>query len=95
MPFSASCTVRRFDRASIEALNPDQLGVYGIFREGQWIYVGRGDIRSRMLDHLNGDIPCIQANRATSWVAELSNTPKARERELILELSPVCNQRVG
>jgi len=94
MPFNNNA-VKNFNRVSIEAIDPNQIGVYGIFRDGQWIYVGRGDIRSRLLDHLNGDIPCIQREGATKWVAEVTNNSVARERELILELQPVCNQRVG
>ena len=94
MPF-ANNVVKDFDRLSIESINPNQIGVYGIYRDGRWIYVGRGDIRARMLDHLNGDILCIQRERATKWVFEVTNNSEARERELILEMEPACNQRAG
>lgn len=97
MPF-ATQTPRAFNRQNIEALNTNQSGVYGIFKQGVWVYVGKGDIRQRLLDHLNGDNPCILRQIPTHWVAEVipNQTPmNNRERELILELNPACNMRVG
>jgi len=94
MPFPKQ-TPRAFTCANVEALNPNQFGVYGLFREGQWIYVGQGDIRRRLLDHLNGDNPCITRERPTHWVDELTELMDAMETALILELKPVCNQRLG
>ena len=61
-------TPREFKRDNITALSPDQIGVYGLFRVNQWVYVGRGDIRQRLLDHLNGDNPCITRNAPTHWL---------------------------
>jgi len=95
MPFIQQ-NPRPFDRPSIEALSPNQNGVYGLFKTGVWIYVGKGDIRQRLLDHLNGDNPCINRERPTHWVAEVFNAdPSQREQQLITELSPLCNQRIG
>lgn len=87
---------REFTRQNIEALNQNQIGVYGIFRSGVWIYVGKGDIRQRLLSHLNGDNPCIMREHPTYWVGEvLTIDPSVREKQLILELQPICNQKVG
>ena len=95
MPFVEQ-EARPYTRASVETLTPGQIGVYGLFKKGAWVYVGKGDIRQRLLDHLNGDNPCITRENPTGWVAEqTSGDPSARERELILELRPVCNRRVG
>ena len=95
MPFIEQ-TPRAFNREGIERLNPNQTGVYGLLKKDVWIYVGKGDIRQRLLDHLNGDNPCITREGPTSFVANVtSGDPSARERELILELDPVCNIRVG
>jgi hypothetical protein len=30
---------RFFNRPNVEALRPNQFGVYGLFRKGQWVYV--------------------------------------------------------
>lgn len=94
MPF-ANNPVRSFTRANIEALTPGQLGVYGLFSEGRWIYVGSGDVRTRLLDHLNGDNDCITGEAPTSWIDEVTADYKNREKELIVELAPACNKKVG
>jgi len=89
---------RLYTREGILALDPGQTGVYGIFNATTWIYVGKAeDLRERLLEHLNGDNPCITRYSPTKFVGEkvqLSNLD-AREKELIRELSPVCCKRVG
>jgi|SRR5437660_3997018 len=95
MPFPQQ-TVRAFARANIEAITPGQMGCYGLFIQGRaWVYVGKGDIRKRLLDHLNGDNPCITRNRPTHYVTVVSDDMDALEKILILELRPSCNQKVG
>ena len=94
MPFPEQ-NPNAFTRTAIEALNSDQTGVYGLYRQDVWIYVGRGDIRARLLDHLNGDNPCITREQPTGWVSEVTMYDVTREQELIRELRPACNQRVG
>ena len=94
MPFTQQ-TSRAFTRDNIIALNPGQNGVYGLFRTNQWVYVGKGDIRQRLLDHLNGDNPCITRDGPTHWVSEVMPNADEREKALIRELTPSCNQRVG
>ena len=88
---------RLFTQKNVEALNPDQSGVYGIFKQGQWIYIGKGDLRKRLLSHLNGDNPCILAAGPTHWVGEVLRDPamSAREVRLTIDCKPICNQRVG
>jgi hypothetical protein len=95
VPFSQQ-TPRVFNRQNVEALNPNQYGVYGLFKAGRWIYVGKGDIRQRLLAHLNGDNPCITREAPTHWVDEvISGDPSSREKQLIIELQPSCNEKVG
>ena len=86
-----------FNRQNIEALRPNQMGVYGIYRAGRWIYVGKGDVKMRLLAHLNGDKPCILNQNPTHWVDEVCSDPQMsiREKQLILECNPVCNEKVG
>jgi len=93
MPFTHPA--RPYTRADIESLDRNQTGVYGIFRGGTCIYVGMGDIRDRLLAHFNGDNPCITRQAPNQWAGELVNPPDNRERALIIELNPACNQRVG
>lgn len=87
--------IRNFTRAGIEELSPNQNGVYGIFKATQWIYVGRGDIRARLLDHLTGGNPLILAYGPTHFVAAVTANDVELEKQLILELRPVANQKVG
>ncbi len=91
-----SQTPRAFTRANVEAITPGQYGCYGLYMGGgAWVYVGKGDIRKRLLDHLNGDNPCITRNRPTHWVDIVTNNMDALEKALILEFQPSCNKKVG
>lgn len=94
MPFSEQ-EARQFKRQNVEAIEPDQHGCYGLFRQGQWIYVGKGDIRERLLDHLNGDNACITRENPTHWVDVVTSDADAREKALIVELQPSCNRQIG
>jgi hypothetical protein len=94
MPFPQQ-TPRAFTRENIESLKPDQDGCYGLYRQNNWIYVGKGDIRQRLLDHLNGDNSCINGSHPTHWVGVVTSDMDAEEKRLIRELRPSCNQRVG
>lgn len=95
MAFSTQSTAGPYTRANTESLTPGQMGVYGIYKSGTWIYVGSGDIRARMLAHFNGDNACITRERPTDWIAEVTSNYIEREKVLIRELTPTCNQRVG
>ncbi len=109
MPFRCR-DLQLFGRDTIQLLHPGQIGVYGIFGAGglgfgfpfgllggaDCIYIGKGDIRDRLLRHVNGDIPEILRWGPTYWLAEVTpGDPSRREKELILEMLPRCNQRLG
>ena len=94
MPFNSNHT-GAFNQAEIEALSPDQMGVYGIYRQGQWIYIGSGDIRERLLSHLLGADSadaCILAREPASWIAEVTPSYRGRAAVLSKEFDPPCNQ---
>jgi hypothetical protein len=93
MPFTYP--LQPFTRASLEQLNPNQLGCYGIFAGNVCVYVGKGDIRARLLDHLNGDNPRITRRNPTHWTAMVTAAYDSKEKELIREYDPPANQRVG
>lgn len=86
---------RAFTRANVEALNPNQIGCYGLYRQDAWVYIGRGDIRARLLAHLNGDNPCITREKPTSWVDVVTSDDENEEKRLILQHQPICNKKVG
>jgi hypothetical protein len=94
MPFPQQ-EIRPFTKEGIEWLRPNQNGVYGIFRADAWIYVGRGDIRARLLSHLSGQNPDITRERATSYVTLVTPNDEAMERALLLELNPIANKKLG
>lgn len=82
---------RVFNKQDVSSLKDNQYGVYGIFKPGQWVYVGKGDMKERLLAHLGGDNPCILSAKPTLWVGEVTKNADAREKELIRELNPSCN----
>ena len=94
MPFPKQ-TPSTFDRAGVESLKPNQIGCYGLCRDTIWIYIGRGDIRDRLLDHFNDDNPCITREGPTHFVTVVTSDDEATERRLITGFDPICNQRVG
>lgn len=90
MPFTTK--MRPYTRQDIESLNPNQDGVYGIFKDTRAVYIGSGDIRERMLAHIGGDNRCIIQNTPNLWTASVfSGDPTGREGVLIREYQPVCN----
>ena len=94
MPFPQQ-TPRAFTRTNIESVNPGQIGVYGIFTLAGCVYIGRGDIRERLLAHLNGDNVLIAQQRPTHWLSVVTANHVKREKELIVEFQPMCNKKVG
>jgi hypothetical protein len=91
MPFHHE--FRPYTKAEIEGLNPNQNGVYGLFRGNMAMYIGSGDIRTRLLAHLNGDNPCIIQEKPNQWTGEtFCGGITRREGELIQEYRPICNR---
>lgn len=82
-----------WSRVSIRAHAPNGSGVYAVF-SSVWIYVGEGDdIQACLLDHFNGDNPCISDHRPYGFTFEVvpPDERAARTRQLVEELKPVCN----
>ena len=83
-----------YNENSISKRAPSASGVYAIFREGLWIYIGEtDDIRGRLFAHLKGDNQCIRKYRPTGFSFELCAPGErtARYHELVSDLSPPCN----
>ena len=83
---------RPFTKKGIGELNPDDCGVYGISRDNTWIYIGAGELRTRLLAHLDGDNDCILLQGPTHYMCEVRGLTSAesRARELVADLSPIC-----
>ena len=96
MPFPEQ-TSRAFTQEGVDWLNLRQIGVYGLFNTDQWVYIGQAvDLRRRLHEHLNGDNACINRYRPSNYVAVLCSRLELdeRERTLILECQPACNQQL-
>ena len=97
MPFPEQ-DPREFTEAGIEILDPNQAGVYGIYNNQIWIYIGKADdIRKRLLEHFNGtsdQAKCIWRNKPTHYlaVAEGSEGIDTQETALTQEFNPICNR---
>jgi excinuclease UvrABC nuclease subunit len=97
MPFNTSKTFH-FQLLPILANVPHAGGVYGIFNQNVWIYVGEAaDVHARLIEHLNGTDPIsqqIRSNVPTGFVFEpvpLQPSRVTRVSQLISELRPVFN----
>ena len=93
MPFPPQ-KPKPFDRKSVESLRPGQIGCYGLFRKDRWVYIGKGDIRQRLLGHLAGDIVRVLHSRPTHWVSVETADCDALEAELILACDPICKPAI-
>ncbi len=84
-----------YNASSVRQNAPAASGVYGIFTPHEWIYIGESqDIQARLLQHLNGDNPCIGTSGATSFSFELvpAQQRAVRQSALVLEYQPACNR---
>jgi excinuclease UvrABC nuclease subunit len=88
-----------YTEPSITANAPAASGVYAIYRQGHWIYIGEsGSIRDRLLEHIRRqENQCIVQSNPTHFAYELVAAAYRvqRQNELIAELHPSCNQRFG
>lgn len=87
-------TVHQFTRSDIESLAPDTEGCYALYSGDVCVYVGAGNLRARLLAHLEGDIYCITLHRPKRWFEYQCENPQAEARRLTRELRPRCNPRI-
>lgn len=86
-----------FSEQGIAASAPRASGVYAIYNNTEWIYVGEAkDIEARLYQHLRGESDQsarIWRRNPTGFGYELCDmsTRTAREAHLIAELDPTCN----
>jgi hypothetical protein len=83
----------RFQRESVLLNAPESSGIYGLF-SALWVHIGEADnLRARLLEHLDGDNPCIVHYKPSSFAFELVSPIGRRRRheELTRKLQPMCN----
>ena len=88
-----------FNRQSVTASAPEASGVYALFNNGIWVYIGEAqNIKDRLLQHLTKSHSLLIERANPQWFAwELvfGVYRIARQNQLILELKPSSNQRLG
>ncbi len=93
-PFSErGCRIYKWNREAILSSAPARPGVYGLFN-ALWIYIGDADdIRARLLEHADGDNPCISHYRPSGFAFELIDDDgrTTRRDEIAEQLEPLCN----
>ena len=88
----AQQTTKKFTKKVVLEFKQVILGVYGLFREGKCVFVGKGNIRERLLGHLLNDNVCLNVAWPSHWVYEATEKADARWKELLLDLEPDCNK---
>lgn len=64
--------------------------------EGGIVYIGKADgingIRQRLSQHPDPNNPCLQEKAIRYFAYEVTNNSEVRERELLRDYNPECNQ---
>jgi hypothetical protein len=87
-----------FTERDIVSYAPSTSGVYGIFNQAGYLFVGEAqDIEESLLAHLRGESAesyWIRSQNPTGFAFEpcYGRTRALREMQLIAELNPICNQ---
>ncbi len=85
---------RTFDRAEIERLPLGRRGVYGLFSEEGCVFVGKGDLRERLLLHLKPgfteEARCVRKSAPTWFLVEETENFVVRHMGLVVEYAPKC-----
>jgi predicted GIY-YIG superfamily endonuclease len=83
-----------YDLTSSQLNTPTAWGVYVTRARGTWVYIGEsGNLLSRLLQHLNGENPCLAQHRPTHFAFALvpADTRRTRQQKLIQRFQPVCS----
>jgi hypothetical protein len=93
MPFPDQAR-RPFTKEEVERLEPGVRGCYGLFRDEVCVYVGKGILRDRLLDHLKGGYSetahCITREAPTHFLVEETEDFVVRHMGLSVEYQPRC-----
>jgi hypothetical protein len=87
----------RFERESILLHAPECSGVYGLY-SALWICLGEADnLRTRLLELVNGDHPCIIRYKPSGFAFELASPLDrlGRCQQLVTELLPLCIEKAS
>lgn len=82
-----------FELTAITALQPGAMGCYGLFHRERWVLIGTGDLRARLLAHLDGDRPWEPVDAPTHWVVVETPEYERAARDLVVACAPSCTVR--
>ena len=89
MPFPQQAP-QPFTRDVVARLADGQKGVFGLFRPGTWVYIGKGDIKAELKSILGGSNDCIGKQNPTHFVTVIIGNMDAAVAQLIKETQPTC-----
>lgn len=93
MPFPDQAR-RSFAAAEIERLPPGKRGVYGLFNDAGCVFVGKGNLRERLLLHLKSgyteEAHCVRKNAPAWFLIEETENFIVRHMGLVVEYAPRC-----
>jgi hypothetical protein len=85
---------RPFVAEEIERLPPGCRGVYGLFNETGCVFVGKGNLRERLLSHLKSgfteEARCVRQSAPTFFLFEETENFVVRHMGLVVEYAPKC-----
>ena len=85
---------RPFAAEEIERLPAGKRGVYGLFNEEGCVFVGKGNLRERLLLHLKSgyteESRCIRKSAPTWFLFEETENFVVRHMGLVVEYGPKC-----
>ena len=77
--------------------SPEQSGVYGLYGDGQWVYISHcASIRMALLEYLSGRRPYVLQWQPKYFLFEIRLYKErfSRQKELVARYQPVCNRKV-
>src|SRR5690348_13191077 len=96
MPFK-DCVSQELTIDSVERHAPTRSGIYGVFNEHLWLFIGEADnIRSQLLAMLYEGNTFMLSQRPAAFAYEVCSLVERRSRhdQLVGELEPILNRRV-
>jgi hypothetical protein len=87
---------RSLNAEEIARLPEGVRGVYGLFNEAGCVFVGKGNLKERLLSHLKAgyseEARCIRKNAPSYFLVEETENFVVRHMGLVVEYEPACGR---
>jgi hypothetical protein len=77
---------------AINGIDQSVVGAYAIYNGPACIYIGVGNIRYSLLNHWNGNTPCLDDKSPTHFLWWTGEDAVEHADQLIRENDPICNR---